>query len=302
LKKGGIFKRGIDALVGPNCPMDELKTVADKNGAMLYTLESVQAEFIKSDDSVQYLISQYMSPASSTSSESENENVESLAISRASVSVEVKDTNLKFSGIEPDVINANLCIAGFHLLKKQGGLFASVNLFSNEVLAGIQSRPPCRWEQHEMKGVQVVLDVGHNPAAVDSLMKKVQRDLITGKKKNVRVLYAMSRDKDVRTCLRSILTVVPGNCIHFAQSNNWRAMTGAQLNDIYKEETGADMYNLGQDLSLKETIDKVIHVASEEEHAPGAVVICGTAYIMPEARAVLGVVEPRDSTDLKRGL
>jgi hypothetical protein len=32
-----------------------------------------------------------------------------------------------------------------------------------------------------------------------------------------RIIYAMSRDKDVRTCLQNVLSVVPHDHIHFAQ-------------------------------------------------------------------------------------
>ena len=32
-----------------------------------------------------------------------------------------------------------------------------------------------------------------------------------------RVVYAMSRDKDVRTCLKNVLAVVPSSHVHFVQ-------------------------------------------------------------------------------------
>ena len=32
-----------------------------------------------------------------------------------------------------------------------------------------------------------------------------------------RVVYAMSRDKDVRTCLKNVLSVVPTSHVHFVQ-------------------------------------------------------------------------------------
>jgi hypothetical protein len=67
----------------------------------------------------------------------------------------------------------------------------------------------------------------------------------------------MSRDKDVRTCLHNVLTVVPPSHIHFVQvsiprcwhgvsyyvvcvpqSKNFRAISRDELSVLFREETG----------------------------------------------------------------
>merc|ERR1712146_751490 len=122
-------------------------------------------------------------------------------------------------------------------------------------------RPPCRWEgffvkvdlpkeAHELatvspvqrisdtngntgSNVQVILDVGHNPAAIEGLLQRVKAELLSHGK-DVHMLYAVSRDKNVRECLRAIMKTISPEKIHFAQSTNWRAASFAELNDIFQ--------------------------------------------------------------------
>lgn len=52
------------------------------------------------------------------------------------------------------------------------------------IIDAIQERPPCRWEKHQyvvqdgdLSGeVEVVLDMGHNPAAVAALLRRIDRE------------------------------------------------------------------------------------------------------------------------------
>ena len=161
--------------------------------------------------------------------------------------------------------------------------------------------------------VQVVLDVGHNPAAVGALMKRIKRDFAG---RNVHLVYAMSRDKDVRTCLRSVFAAMPYNHIHFAQSTNFRAISKEDLNSIFREETDEEILDLESATSwlpsapessvsdkpcsaIKETLRRLLALAASES-SESVVVVCGTGYIMPDAREMLGIIEPRDDRDLLR--
>ena len=88
----------------------------------------------------------------------------------------------------------------------------------------------------------MILDLGHNPAAVSALSRRIMRDLSDC---TVRVVYAMSRDKDVCSCLQTMLTAVhQHDRIHFVQSENFRATSREELSSIYKEVTGEDMVPL----------------------------------------------------------
>ena len=150
------------------------------------------------------------------------------------------------------------------------------------------------------------------------------------------MLYAMSRDKDVRTCLKQVLGVVKPDHIHFAQSSNFRAVSKDELSRIFHEETGQEYNHHIVAENVRALVAQVIRLAAESsasslaspslalapplvtpppalalssptttvvvaENSPKSVVIiCGTGYIMPDARAQLGIKEPRDDDDLKR--
>jgi len=297
-KKGGIFKQGVDALVGPGCPMDVLRRIAAERGANLHELES-----------------------------------EDMVFSCTPATDETQPAEL----IDTDALNADISRKALILLRAQGNVFASLEPDSESIhLILRQSRPPCRWEVHHVTvslpsredispvkppkaaSVQVVLDVGHNPAAVGALMKRIKRDFVG---RNVHVLYAMSRDKDVRTCLRSVLAATPYKHIHFAQSSNFRAISKDELAVIFRQETGEELPDLeaatswltvaeltadttaaseqlvAESAPLRETMTRLFALAASEGE-DSVVVICGTGYIMPDARELIGIKEPRDDRDL----
>ncbi len=80
---------------------------------------------------------------------------------------------------------------------------------------------------------------------------------------------------------------------------------------LFRAEVGEDMAQLAANgtctlhslisvficsLDIRETLHEVLQLAGEEALSTGCesvVVICGTGYIMPEARSFLGIVEPR---------
>lgn len=276
MNKGGIFKRGVDALVGPGCPLAVLRDIAAQRGANLHTLSDM--------------------PFLSTATLSEDHVL-----------------------VDTDGLNADLARAALHLLKTRGGLFSSLDIAGSTICDIMHTaRPPCRWEEHDVsivtpsgaqRSVRVILDVGHNPAAVGALMSRIKRDFVH---RNVHLLYAMSRDKDVRTCLRSVVAALPYSHIHFVQSENFRALSKIALADIFRQETGeeipdlegltpfyAPLYSEGQWSGVRECVGRLLALAASEA-ADSVLVVCGTGYVMPDARAEIGIVEPRDDVDLQR--
>jgi len=291
--KAGIFKHGVDALVGPGCPMAVLTACATEAGANLHTLVDCQAKF-------------NLSASSYSSSSSSSTGQAGMDGDKGVVDVAPLLTNT-------DDLNAHISLAALCLLKEQGGVFASLEPLHEACQAGIASRPPCRWEKHyvtvskESGGeqeastqvqVEVILDVGHNPAAVGALMQRIKKEFIDVGR-HVRVLYAMSRDKDVRACLRLVLPVTGNDRIHFAQTDNFRAIAKQELREIYLQEAGQDLVDVAEGLTVAQTVSKVIGLAANDG-PNSAVIICGTGYIMPDARRQLGIDEPRDVDDLAR--
>jgi hypothetical protein len=66
------------------------------------------------------------------------------------------------------------------------------------------------------------------------------------------------------------------------------------LERIFREETGEAIAPESSS-DVRETITRALDLLAEEEYEAcgGVVVICGTGYIMPEARSYFGVIEPR---------
>jgi dihydrofolate synthase/folylpolyglutamate synthase len=278
-KKAGIFKSGVPALVGPSCPLEVMAAVARDRGAPLLTLQQATDKYGP----------WAAAPSSSSSSY--------VASSTPQGTAEEEDT---------DVLNgrlsyAALCILRETQLAQDRAAFAAVDVASDGVTRALLARPPCRWEHHtvpvDVPGaaapvpVTVVLDVGHNPAAVAALCARVRREFPA---RHVRMLYAVSRDKDVRTCLKQVLGAVQPSHIHFAQSSNFRAVSQEELGRIFREELGHEYTHHIAAESVRDLVAKVIALAAADG-GDSVVVVCGTGYIMPDARAQLGIVEPRYS-------
>lgn len=259
--KAGIFKRGVPALVGPGVPLSVLQQVAEEVHCPLHSFASLCTE------AAPVLQAAGLGDSAAT---------------------------------DTDDLNARISFLALYLLHTHHPRFHALPLTASALRTALRERPPCRWQVETFHGasraVEVVLDVGHNPAAVRALVARLRRAYLPGR--NVHMVYAMSRDKDVRVCLREIAAVLPASHIHFAQSKNWRAAAVAGLEEMFREETGQSLVHVEDD-SAEETVDRVLRLAAEEGEG-SVVVVCGTGYIMPPARRILGIVEPRDDEDLLR--
>ena len=278
-KKAGIFKSGVPALVGPGCPLEVMAAVARDRGTPLLTLQQASDKYGP----------WAAAPSSSSSSSSSSSGSASTAAPADDEDTDVLNGRLS---------HAALCILRETQLALGRAAFAVVDVASEAVTRALLARPPCRWEHHRVPvnvpggaapvPVTVVLDVGHNPAAVAALCARVRREFPG---RNVRMLYAVSRDKDARTCLKQVLGAIQPSHIHFAQSSNFRAASQEELGRIFREELGHEYtHHIAAD-SVRDLVAKVIARAAAEG-GDSVVVVCGTGYIMPDARAQLGIVEP----------
>ena len=122
----------------------------------------------------------------------------------------------------------------------------------------------------------------------------------------------------MRACIDVALQECPAvNDIVFTQANSTRAATHedfAAVMDELEAEDGLQQQRLN--LSWADTVDEATEAAMEKaaaaapasadgaapehppEHPPAYLLVCGSIYMMAEARAALGVVEPRDDLDL----
>lgn len=165
---------------------------------------------------------------------------------------------------------------------------------------GLKVLPPCRLEILTKPMLQylghssllpeaIILDVAHNPDGLKELLKAIRNRY---PKHALRFVIGLSSNKDIQSCLNIIKDEATG--FHFIEGSNERAAS--------KEKLAEQMVNLGVSASeitcepnIASAIQHAIHTASKNDEI---VVVCGTFFIMGQARQALGINEPQDPTDM----
>ncbi len=133
---------------------------------------------------------------------------------------------------------------------------------------GLLVRPPCRFEQVG----HCIFDVAHNPDAISSLIHALNTSFPAGK---FRFLVGFSKDKDYASCLRRITKVATH--VHLVQAASSRAATPLELQAV-----------LNHSSTCHSCIAEAATAASAEARAKEEMlVVCGSFYIMAEAKAIL---------------
>jgi dihydrofolate synthase/folylpolyglutamate synthase len=142
-------------------------------------------------------------------------------------------------------------------------------------------RPPCRFE----KIGKAIFDVAHNPDAIFYLLQALHTFYPQSR---FRFLVGFCKDKEYDQCLDLISSVAVH--IHLVQAPTLRAATVEDLKSVVKNK---DSLFLTSHSSIKEGMEKAYTQAQDE-----ILVICGSFYIMAEAKEALGIQLPKDSMDL----
>lgn len=159
---------------------------------------------------------------------------------------------------------------------------------------GVKARPPCRFEEIFLSingtSLTAILDVAHNPQALEQLFSKLKTRYPTS---NARIVVGMSADKDIKTCSEIILNFVSDpSKIHLVESSNPRAASISSIvecNPVLKESQYSETPEKESSVAIQ--VKKATLLASANNEY---LVVCGSFFIMSEARACLGVKEPRD--------
>lgn len=142
----------------------------------------------------------------------------------------------------------------------------------------LQAQPSCRLELRRVRDVDILLDVAHNPDGLTRLFSAI-RVRFPGKK--LRVVVGFSKNKDIDECLHILKNA--GNYFYPVEASNDRGFPVSKL-----KEALCPSYN-------EENISGAVLRAIKEADSPDdLVVICGSFYIMGEARLALGIDEPYD--------
>lgn len=181
-----------------------------------------------------------------------------------------------------DVENTRIATAAMKLIERSHqSLFPGGKLSDAAIRAGTCQRPPCRFESLQYGGHKVILDVAHNPQALEYLAKKLKANGIT----NARFVVGLSSDKDLQQCCQILKDVaVDASHIHLVQAAHPRAAELERMINFLPDAS----YDL-QDRSIRKQIEAAMALR------PETLVVCGSVFLMAEARETIGVDEPRDS-------
>jgi dihydrofolate synthase/folylpolyglutamate synthase len=309
MEKAGIMKPGVDVLVGPGCPIELLRAEAKRVGAPFYTLSDV----------LQPTERTYTEPNRDADfADIDNLNTD---ISRAALRLLRRSSS---SSISSSAVAAGSSSgASTDKLAKLAAALAVPGMED-----GLQKRPPCRFEvfpqtlalggpQSPLR-VDAILDIAHNEDAMVALARKVAGLYPSppGGARPVRVVLGMSSDKDVHKCLAPVLRMVHGQVdrVTCVAARHPRAIKQAELRQLLSAHSAAvpasevtHDASASDTLPVREAVANAVRAVAEEAAALAAagrpaptpvVVVCGTAFIMAEARAAVGVVEPRDGDTL----
>jgi dihydrofolate synthase/folylpolyglutamate synthase len=281
LEKGGIIKQNCPVLVGPNVPHSTLRQCAQEKGASQY-----------------YTCMDVLQQYDSTNTDHNTDTVSSTG-----------------DQVDYDTENSNIAKAAILLLQKSNSHIINSSTVTDDIIQrGISHRPPCRFEIVEYKiphhdvshstvnensnkstTMTVILDVAHNPPAMDYLRYKLQA---TYPHHKFRIVVGMSSDKDMRLCASSLKQMVQNEMsrIHLVEAAHPRA---AKLEDIWKADPELQQYATYdiQNRSITQQIMYAIQLMNHNsvDDANEILVICGSVFLMAEAREALGFDEPRDS-------
>ena len=193
-----------------------------------------------------------------------------------------------------DAENARIARAALHLLREtQPQNSAVAGLSEESIVQGIGQRPPCRFEVLTTTTPQrrVVLDVAHNPPAMDYLVRKLTTTFPP--KTLFRFVVGLSADKDLSLCAQSLLQATQNDPsrIHLVQAAHPRAATLERLLQVFPNGVHANVDN--------RSVEHQIQVAAAGQNNSSdndeVLVVCGSVFLMAEAREALGIDEPRDS-------
>ncbi len=148
----------------------------------------------------------------------------------------------------------------------------------------LEALPPCRFEEWELNGKKIILDVAHNP---DGICRLFQRLLDKYPDQRYAAVYGACRDKDVQSCLQIFLPYV--HAVYFVEAGTERkSLTGELM-----ECTPVEYRNM---CSEEDTIE---HAMKEAIHSNAAVIVVfGTFFIMADVLRYLGMESAKDSMPL----
>ena len=153
---------------------------------------------------------------------------------------------------------------------------------------GLEAKQPCRLEILGGPPL-IILDVAHNPDGILHLFESINRRFPG---KDLRLLFALSKSKDVSGCLKEMIP--HGSHYHIVEASNGRS---ASKDDLSKQLQSFSVSP--SSISLHPSVAAAVQIAREEALKQDQIlVIFGTFFIMGEVRQALDFNEPFDPFDM----
>jgi len=264
VQKAGIIKLNVPLLVGPNVPHAVIRKCAKDNGAQgYYTCEDVLKDHKQActtlNDSLQYI----------------DYDAQNSRTATAALKLLFQNTTQTISSAPQQFLT----------------------ITDDHIKQGTAQRPICRFEelQHPVPSstqpttlIHAILDIAHNPPALHFLHGKLD---VTHPERKKRFVVGFSADKDLIACAQAVISMVPDpSSIHLVEAVNVRA---AKLEAIFEAEPKLGQSNYDKNnRSVTVQIALALRLALKHDEI---LVVCGSVFLMSEAREALGVIEPRDS-------
>ncbi|DBA03715.1 TPA: hypothetical protein N0F65_004132 [Lagenidium giganteum] len=173
-----------------------------------------------------------------------------------------------------------------------------VDLDSQRVVSALESRPPCRFEVFHIvrpnsteRKVTIVLDVAHNPPAIERLVQLLTKRFPQQK---MRFVCGFSADKDMAKAIKSLLTLCNSeDYVHLVKANHPRGASLEEVN-LALTQDGQGIAQFSRISSVEDGVKDAV-AAARMSNEDEVVVVCGSVFLMAEARKALGFKEPADS-------
>lgn len=157
----------------------------------------------------------------------------------------------------------------------------------------LKSRPPCRFEMiQQEKNLLHILDIGHNHGALVRLFETyyANQGMIVEKLDQTAdsplyIVFALCSDKDFAKCVKLLAAQKPAH-VFFTKAATDRAQEPTKLLAEFLTKENASVVE-----SVHVALESVRQLASAEK---AVVLVCGTAFMMTEARQYLKLQVPID--------
>ncbi|CAG9320640.1 unnamed protein product [Blepharisma stoltei] len=159
----------------------------------------------------------------------------------------------------------------------------------SDIEKGVRWRPPCRKQVINANGKTVILDVGHNPMALERLFADLNLSFAG---KRIRVVFGMGKKRDDRELLEIVCR--HASCLHLITANN-ELLFGYQELENTARSINAEI------VSISGHISSVLPTAIEEMDQENEILlVVGSCFIMEGAKSALELIGAEVNLSLDR--